>query len=541
MKKIFTLSFILLCYFTISVSLAQSPVQNIEQEDRMIIKNLVDSLLLYNCIDSIAAKKAQKFLDNRMNEGYYDNYTDNNLNYLLQISSDIQTILEDKNFDVFYASPRQTNHRLGHPNMVAYRWRWWKKTDYGDLNIDSLRKIGLAPSISMRAERRGLDYKGWFGKVLFYRDFDATIKYKIGYHAMGVPEMKILEGNIGYIKIKHWIDNKKMNIPMWAMATHYLYNTEAIMIDLRDSGKGDITAMWDFLRYFLPPSQEYLGSTYHKPTQKKQDFFNTKKHKLKPHKVSKRNKRNFEIYMNRPLIDFSQLKGKNLRLLKQNIYILTDEKTISISEYFALLLRKHRKATLVGENTGGYGYITQQHQIWSGSLHVYVPETKILAMDSVHKKGLSVDWKTDEPIETTWTKLIRQFADTTELVYTQAYLDGLLAYKKAQKDKLQLSQNQLDSLTGNYKLGKKIIAEKDVLYLEEFGERKKLTAIDSNLFIVDSFYENNREIHYFSSVSHYSNTKLEPLYVRFDKNDAGKPALYLIYFGGDMGEFEKLD
>jgi hypothetical protein len=540
MKQIFTLSLAILCYFTISVSVAQSPVQNIDPDDRITIKNLVDSLLLYNCIDSIAAKKAQKFIDNRMNEGYYDNYTENNLNYLLQISHDIQTVLEDKNFDVFLASPRQTNHRLGHQNMVAYGWRWWKKTDYGDLNIDSLRKIGLAPRISMRADRRAYQGKGWLGKVLFYRDFGATIEYKIGYHAMGVPEMKILEGNIGYIKIKHWIDNKKMNIPMWAMAAHYLYNTEALVIDLRDSGKGDITAMFDFLRYFLPPSKEYLGSTYNKPTKTKQDFFNSKKHKLKPHKVSKRNRRNFETYMHRPLIDFSQLKGKNLRLLKQNIYILTDEKTISISEYFALLLRKHRKAILVGENTGGYGYVTHQHQIWLGSLHVYVPETKILAMDSIHRKGLAVDWKTDEPLETTWTKLVQQLADTTELVYTQTYLDGLLAYRKAQKNKLQLSQNQLDSLTGDYKLSKKIIAEKGILYLEEFGERKKLTAVDSNLFIVDSFYENNRDIHYFSFVSHYSNTKLEPVYVRFDKNDAGKPALYLIYFGGDMGEFEKL-
>jgi hypothetical protein len=537
MKQIFTLSLAILCYFTISVSVAQSPVQNIDPDDRITIKNLVDSLLLYNCIDSIAAKKAQKFIDNRMSEGYYDNYTENNINYLRQISHDIQTILDDKYFDAFLASPVEFSQKNG-MDIVVFRWR--DKSDDRDLNLDSLRKAGQVSKISWRAHRRGSDYKGWFGKVWFYGGFETTIKYKIGYNAMGVPEMKILEGNIGYIKIKHWIDNKEMNIPMWAMAAHYLYNTEALVIDLRDSGTGNITAMFDFLRYFLPPSKEYLGSTYHKPTKTKQDFFNTKKHNIKPHKVSKRNRRNFEEYENRPLIDFSQLKGKNLRLLKQNIYILTDEKTISISEYFALLLRKHRKATLVGENTGGYGYITQRHQIWSGSLQVHVPETKILAMDSIHRKGLAVDWKTDEPLETTWTKLIQQLSDTTELVYTQTYLDGLLAYKKAQKNKLQLSQNQLDSLAGDYKLSKKIIAEKDVLYLEEFGRRKKLTAVDNNLFIVDSFYENNRDIHYFSPYSHYSNTKLEPVYVRFDKNDVGKPALYLIYFGGDMGEFEKL-
>jgi hypothetical protein len=536
MKKLFIIS--LISYFAISVSLAQSPVQNIEQEDRITIKNFVDSLLLNRCVDSIAAKKAYTLINSRMNEGYYDNYAENNINYLRQISIDIQAILEDKNFDVFFASPIEISKIQDSKDIIVHHWR--DKSDDRDLNLDSLRKAGRISKISWRAFRRGFDYKGWFGKVYFYENFDEAIKYKIGYNAMGVPEMKILEGNIGYIKIKHWIDNKEMNIPMWAIAAHYLYNTEVLVIDLRDSGAGNITAMFDLLRYFLPPSKNYLGSTYHKPTQKKQDFFNTKKHKIKPHKVSKRNRRNFENYENRPLIDFSQLKGKNLRLLKQNIYILTDNKTISISEYFALLLRKHRKATLVGENTGGYAYIIQHHQIWSGSLRVHVPETKILAMDSIHRKGLSVDWKTDEPLETTWTKLVQKMADTTEFVYTQNYLDGLLAYKKARKNKLQLTQNQLDSLAGNYKLSKKIIAEKDVLYLEEFGERKKLTAVDNNLFIVDSFYDDTKYLSYFSSNSHYSNTKLAPIYVRFDKNDAGKPTLYLIYFGGDMGEFEKL-
>ncbi len=535
MKKIFLFYFIIFSCFIGSLAHAQSPVQNIEQDDRILIKNFLDSLLLHHYIDSVTAKKAYNLVTTHTNEGYYDKYADNAINYLLQISHDIQSVLQDKHFEVFFASPVEKNNNQLKKKYIVNNWRKKSLNSY-----QSLQKTRSTSELPLQKHLKGWKNWGWFGKVWFYEHIDEAITHKIGYNAMGVPELKILEGNIGYIKIKHWINNKQLNIPIWAVAAHYLYNTQAIVLDIRDSGEGDVIAMIDFLRYFLPPSQNYLGSIYHKPTKTTQDFFNTKKHKLKPHKISKRNRRNFEDYVNRPLVDFSQLKGKNLRLLKQNLYILTDQKTISISEYFALLLRKHRKATIVGENTGGYGYITHHHQLWSGSLQVHVPETKISVLDTIHQKGLVADWQTTEPLETTWTKLVQQLADSTELSYTQSYLDGLLAYKKAQKTNFQLADNQQQNLIGEYKFSKKIVTTNNILYLEEFGERKKLTAIDSNLFVVDSFYENTKEINWFSVVSHYASTKLEPVYVRFDTNEAGKPALFLIYFGSTIGEFEKL-
>ncbi len=540
MKKIFIISLGILCYFISLISIAQNPVQNIEIDDRVIIKNFVDSLLLHHCVDSLAAKKTYSIINTRMNEGYYDKYAENSINYILQISNDIQIILKDNYFECYNASPAESSEKEQKKiDIITTRWKY--KADEASLEYDSLRKAGKMVKISTRVQIKAFNnYRGWFGKVIKYQNKVANIKYKIGYNGLGVPQMQILEGNIGYLKIKSWISSKDMNMPIWTLASHYLYNTEAVILDLRDSGEGDIEAMFEFLRYFLPNSDTYLGSIYHKPSAQKQVFFNFKKHQLKPYKIRKRDKRNFENYMNQPLLDFSQLKGKNVKLLQQPIYILTDKNTSSISEYFALLLRQHRKAILVGENTAGYTYITHDYNIWAGSLRVRVPDTKILGIDSLHNKGLKVDMQSDAPLESIWFNLLQNMADSTDFSYTQSYLDGFLAYQKSKKSHIKISDTTLQNIVGNYALDKKITLDNDILYLEEFGIKKKLIAIDNNLFLLPDFYDKSQHLNYLASNGHYAGTKLQTVYVRFDKNDLGKSALFLIYFGGAIAEFEKL-
>ncbi len=539
MKKKYIISLTMLLYFcALGISIAQNPVQNIDYEDRVIMKGFIDSLLLHHHIDSIAAKKVYDVMNNRLTEGYYDKYADNAINYVLQLNNDIQLLLNDDYFECYYASPSELSQKdIDQQDIIIGHW---SDKDDRNLNIDSLKKIGRVSKIPLRVFTRGWQGKGWFGGVRKYIDKTDVIKYKVGYNAFGVPQLQILEGNMGYIKIKHWIDTKAMNMPIWTLAAHYLYNTSAIVIDLRDSGEGDIAAMFEFLRYFLPASTTPLGSIYYRQSAKEEFFFNTLTNQVQPYKVKKRDKRNFENYMNQPLLAFSQLKGKNVKLLQQPIYILTDNQTVSISEYFTYLLRRHRRAVLVGAKTAGYTYITHDYTLWAGSFRVRIPDTKIVGIDSLHHKGLTVDITSETPLEASWLHYLQTFTDSTDFSYTQSYLDGFIAYQKAKKNPIKVADDFLQSIVGNYALEKKIVIENNELYFEDFGKKKKMIAVGDNLFLLTDFYEKTHHLNYQAANGHYAGTKIAPLYLRFDKNDLGKPALFIIYFGGSIAEFEKL-
>lgn len=141
----------------------------------------------------------------------------------------------------------------------------------------------------------------------------------------GYTEAKVLDGNIGYLKIAHFTkwrffeDAKKAA----SNAVQLVQNTDALIVDLRNNPGGfeDIVAY--LVSYFFDDSSIKLQTYYCR-------YQNSRSH-----------------------IQTTQVPGK--RLVKQPVYILVNKRTGSAAESFAYIMKHLGRATLIGETTAGAG------------------------------------------------------------------------------------------------------------------------------------------------------------------------------------------
>lgn len=138
----------------------------------------------------------------------------------------------------------------------------------------------------------------------------------------GFSEVKILEGNIGYIRaIEINLSEKSLHVLFAAM--QFVRRTEALIIDLRDNGGGGsaVGSVWE--TYFLP---KYT-----------------------------------------PLLEFKSNKGDGFVLTTvpwlveppyQNpIYVLVNKGTASAAEAFAFVIQHHGRGEIVGQVTAGAAHM----------------------------------------------------------------------------------------------------------------------------------------------------------------------------------------
>ena len=137
----------------------------------------------------------------------------------------------------------------------------------------------------------------------------------------GVAKIDILKGNIGLIQFNYFTS------PDWAgeiytAAMNYLSGTDALIIDLRsNAGSMHSDAVPFFLSYFFGKSVR-LSDTYWRPNDDTRQFWT-----------------------------YVQVPGK--RYLNKPVYILTSRRTFSGGEELAYDMKVLKRATLIGELTGG--------------------------------------------------------------------------------------------------------------------------------------------------------------------------------------------
>ena len=143
-----------------------------------------------------------------------------------------------------------------------------------------------------------------------------------------IQEAKVLEGNVGYLKVPS-ININKNNVNELHDAMKKMQGTKALIIDLRDNGGGGSDMGPVFESYFLPESTATLQFTA-------RDGNST--------------------------IDstVSWLKEKKY---ENPVYILVNKKTASAAEAFAFVLQQNRRARIVGERSAGAAYMNSWYAI----------------------------------------------------------------------------------------------------------------------------------------------------------------------------------
>jgi retinol-binding protein 3 len=133
-------------------------------------------------------------------------------------------------------------------------------------------------------------------------------------------KVEILPNNIGYIKFDGFMDASFCG-PTVLAAMGFVAHTDALIFDIRQNGGGQ-PAMVTLIASYLFDEPTHLIDIYNR----KEDS----------------TKQNWTL---------SYLPGP--RLTKQPVFVLTSERTFSGAEEFAFDLKNQKRATIVGETTGG--------------------------------------------------------------------------------------------------------------------------------------------------------------------------------------------
>jgi len=137
----------------------------------------------------------------------------------------------------------------------------------------------------------------------------------------GFKKVKILPGNIGYIKIDRMALEREA-VDIAAKCIKKISSAKALIFDLRDN-QGGASGMVVFLSSYLFDKPLHLYSMFNRLKNKTKDVWT-----------------------------FSDLPGQKLGEDKP-VYILTSSKTFSAAEGFTYSLKHHKRAVVVGERTGG--------------------------------------------------------------------------------------------------------------------------------------------------------------------------------------------
>ncbi len=161
----------------------------------------------------------------------------------------------------------------------------------------------------------------------------------------GIPEIKVLEKNIGYIQITKFTSPELFG-PVVRASSEFLKNVDGLILDLRSRGGGHSDAVVLLLSYFLPPETHVFN-------------------------WEDRDGREFERNWTLPYIEGHYFDNIP-------IAVLTSEETFSGSEAFAYVMKHHNAAILVGETTRG-GAHSYKEMYPSEKYLILVPHQRILS------------------------------------------------------------------------------------------------------------------------------------------------------------------
>jgi hypothetical protein len=183
----------------------------------------------------------------------------------------------------------------------------------------------------------------------------------------GFQRVERLDGNVGYVDLRGFSGSPEAGETAIA-AMNFLAGTDALIFDLRQNGGGS-PAMIGIVSSYLFDDVVHLNDFYWRESNETRQFWTS------PHVQGRR-------------------YGKD-----KPVYVLTSVRTFSAAEEFTYNLKTLKRATIVGETTGGGAHpggvrrISDHFGIWVPAGRAINPITK----SNWEGTGIEPDIKTDAP------------------------------------------------------------------------------------------------------------------------------------------------
>ncbi|HEU4790579.1 MAG TPA: S41 family peptidase [Flavobacterium sp.] len=403
---------LIIIYFLLMIplkSMAQSavnqttnpdPVTKIEQQQ---VIDSISLLLNKSYIFPEVAKKMGDYILSNFKNGSYTTITNPTL-FSEKLTADLQSISKDKHIQVrfnpaFIKELRESNKNPSHEELPVSLLEKWKINNYG------------------------------------------------------FKEVKILDGNIGYLDLRSFGDTSFGGETAVA-AMNFLSNANALIIDLRKNGGGSSEMIQLIISYLFDSEPVHLNNFYYRPTDS-----NTQTWTL------------------------PYVSGK--RMPNVDVYVLTSKRTFSAAEEFSYDLKNLHRATIIGEVTGG-GANPGGDEIATDRFTIFVPFGRAInPITKTNWEGTGVqpdiEVPADDALFTAQIKALEKLAAKESKNSNKKY-SWLLTSLKAKQYPLVLKTKESENYIG--KFGPRIIIyENGNLYYQPDAIRKfKMLPLEKDIF-----------------------------------------------------------
>ena len=137
----------------------------------------------------------------------------------------------------------------------------------------------------------------------------------------GFGKVERLRGNVGYLEFFNFAD-EELGADTVAAAMNFINGTDALIIDMRNNGGGNPAMVALVCSYLFGAEPVHLNDLYWREGNRTDEFWTRK-----------------------------EVAGR--RYLNKDVYVLTSKRTFSGAEEFTYNLKNLKRATIIGETTGG--------------------------------------------------------------------------------------------------------------------------------------------------------------------------------------------
>lgn len=407
--KHFKLTILITCcllFSSINILTAQNETTGLTKSQKARVIDSVESILASNYVFPEVATKMNSLVKSNLKKGAYNGISDPQV-LANALTKDLQSISHDKHLRVIY-NPRRA----------------------------AMQDREVTPEDSIAFMKKRIE--------------------QMKFENFGFKEVKIIDGNIGYLDLRNFMDTEYASETAVA-AMNYLSNASVIIIDLRNNGGGSPSMIQLITSYLYPARRIHLNNFYNRPADSHTQTWTL------PHVPGKRNP-------------------------DAKVYVLTSSNTFSAAEEFSYNLKNLKRATLIGETTGGGAHpggtinAAEGFMVWTPSGRAINPITNTNWEGTGVVPHIKVE--ADKALEIAEMKALEYMVKKVNDPQLKYRYNWALSGKKASLNPMSVKKSILKSYIGTYD-ERKITMENGKLFYQRANRTKhKLVPIKENEFMV---------------------------------------------------------
>ena len=271
----------------------------------------------------------------------------------------------------------------------------------------------------------------------------------------GFRRVEQLAGNIGYLDFRYFAPANRGGRTAVA-GLNFLAHCDAVIIDLRQNGGGDPSQIQLISSYFFP-EPTHLNDIYTRSEDKTENFWTLP-------------------YVPGTLLD------------QADLYILTSARTFSGAEEFSYNMKNLKRATLVGETTGGGAHPTDALIVQTDFV-LRVPNARAInPITKTNWEGTGVTPDIQVPaaqaFDRAYTMALEKLAAKASDAQRKSELEWILFGQKAKLNSPHVDEKILKTYAGLYG-DRKVTLENGVLQYQRTGPKYRLIPLTETLFAVE--------------------------------------------------------